>query len=347
MDGFPQMGLTTHLGTHRCRSGRRPPHHRNPYAPHARDIWPRGHATLSQLPQSAHLRRLYGERQVSEPQFLPGVPATHVLARLAKAGGNEIQSGKLSSHESSAALAVNCFGWFIERPGQLPPLPGLENAGVAEWVEVEFCARFPWAGGRHPWLDAVVQTETTFVGIESKRFEPFRDAKTVSLSDAYNRRVWGGNMKGYERMRDRLRSGGEKLVHLDAAQLVKHAFGLVTEGGRRKRKPVLFISSPNPRPEKAIPLRQMHSPDTAAKSPGSPNSSQAMKSLFIRRAIGSGSEAGVSSIATSRRMQTQSWNFSNRNIVGKPCGFISVTLKGDGRGASAASFEGRFAATSG
>jgi hypothetical protein len=38
-------------------------------------------------------------------------------------------------------------------------------------------------------------------------------------------------------------------------------------------------------------------------------------------------------------MQTQSWNFSNRNIVGKPCGFISVTLKGDGRGASAASFE--------
>jgi len=191
---------------------------------------------------------------VSEPQFLPGVPAIHVLARLAKAGGKEIQSGKLSSRESSAALAVNCFGWFIERPGQFPSLPRLENAGVAEWVEVEFCVRFPWAGGSHPWLDAAVQTETTFVGIESKRFEPFRDAKTVSLSDAYDRPKWGANMKGYEGMRDRLRSGSEKFVYLDAAQLVKHALGLVTEGGRRKRKPVLFYLFAEPTARNGHPI---------------------------------------------------------------------------------------------
>lgn len=177
---------------------------------------------------------------MSDPQFLHGVPASHVLARLAKAGGKEVESGKLSSPESSAALAVNCFGWFIERPEQLPPLKGLETAGVPELVDVEFCARFPWAGGRHPWLDAVVQTPTTLIGIESKRFEPFRDVKSVSLSDAYDRDVWGGSMKGYERMRDRLRSGEERFVRLDAAQLVKHAFGLVTEGRRRNRKPALF-----------------------------------------------------------------------------------------------------------
>ena len=177
---------------------------------------------------------------MSSPQFLPGVPASHVLARLAKAGGKEIESGKLSSPESSAALAVNCFGWFIERPKQLPSLKGLETAEVPELVDVEFCARFPWAGGRHPWLDAVVQTPTTLIGIESKRFEPFRDAKSVRLSDAYDRPVWGGNMKGYERLRDRLRSGTERFVHLDAAQLVKHAFGLVTEGGRRNQRPALF-----------------------------------------------------------------------------------------------------------
>lgn len=177
---------------------------------------------------------------MSSPQFLPGIPASHVLARLARAGGKEVESGKLLIPESSAALAVNCFGWFIERPEQLPPLRGLETAGVPELVDVEFCARFPWSGGRHPWLDAVVQTPTTLIGIESKRFEPFRDVKSVSLSDAYDRPVWGGNMKGYERMRDRLRSGEERFVHLDAAQLVKHAFGLVTEGRRRNRAPVLF-----------------------------------------------------------------------------------------------------------
>jgi hypothetical protein len=177
---------------------------------------------------------------VSGPQFLPGIPVSHVLGRLAKAGGKEIESGKFSSPESSAALAVNCFGWFFERPEQLPPLLGLETAGVPELVDVEFCARFPWSGGRHPWLDAIVQTPRMLIGIESKRFEPFRDAKLVSLSDAYDRPVWGGNMNSYERMRDRLRSGEERFVHLDAAQLVKHAFGLVTEGVRRHRTPALF-----------------------------------------------------------------------------------------------------------
>ena len=86
---------------------------------------------------------------MSSVQFLPGVPADHVIARFAKAGGNEI-SGRLSSPESSAALAVNCFGWFIERPEQLPPLTGLETAGDPELVDVEFCARFPLGAGAIP-----------------------------------------------------------------------------------------------------------------------------------------------------------------------------------------------------
>ena len=187
-------------------------------------------------------------------QFLPGVPVEYILARLAKAGGKELESGKLASPESSAALAVNCIGWFIEHPDRLPPLKGLEAAGIPDLVDVEFCARFPWAGGRHPWLDAVVQTPTMLIGIESKRFEPFRDTKSVSLSDAYDRPVWGDNMRGFERMRDRLRSGEERFAYLDAAQLVKHAFGLVTEGRRRGRVPVLFylFAEPDARNGRAI-----------------------------------------------------------------------------------------------
>ena len=177
---------------------------------------------------------------VSDLHFLPGVPVSHVLARLANAGGNEIESGKLSSPSSSAALAVNCFGWFVERPERLPPLPRLKAVGVPEYVEVEFCARFPWRGGRHPWLDAVVRTSTALIGIESKRFEPFRDVNAVRLSPAYDRRVWGSKMTRYEGMRDRLRSGAETFVHLDAAQLIKHAFGLVSEGSRENLKPILY-----------------------------------------------------------------------------------------------------------
>ncbi len=198
-----------------------------------------------------------GEQPIlMEPSlFLPGVPVEHVLDRVRDAGGNEIESGKLASPESSAALAINCFGWFIPRPELLPPLPGFEGAGTAQLVDVEFCARFPWSGGRHPWLDAVVQTATTLIGIESKRFEPFRDKKTVNLSEAYDRKVWGENMRGFEAMRDRLRSGDERFTYLDAAQLVKHAFGLVTVGRRRQLKPgLLYIyAEPTVRGDRIIP----------------------------------------------------------------------------------------------
>lgn len=171
--------------------------------------------------------------------FLPGVAVDHVLSRLAKAGGNEINSGKFASPESSAALAVNTFGWFIDRPVLLPPFPGLNLDLVAAAVDVEYCARFPWTGGRHPWLDAVIETPRHIVGVESKRFEPYRDRKSVSLSPAYDRPVWGNQMTRYEAMRDALRSGDEKFELLDAAQLVKHAFGLITNAARKGKDGVL------------------------------------------------------------------------------------------------------------
>jgi hypothetical protein len=180
-----------------------------------------------------------GTRNLDHEYFLPGVPVSYIVDRLAKAGGNEVESGKLASPESSAALAVNTFGWFVERPECLPPFPGLESAFPAKLVDVEYCARFPWSGGRHPWLDAVVETETHLIGVESKRFEPFRDKKTVSLAATYDRAVWGDHMAPYERMRDALRSGAEAFKYLDCAQLVKHAFGLVTDGARKRKQPVL------------------------------------------------------------------------------------------------------------
>lgn len=172
--------------------------------------------------------------------FLPGVVVDHVVKRLKAAGGKEIESGKLASPESSAALAVNTFGWFVKSPELLPPMPGLEHAGRPTYVDVEYCARFPWAAGRHPWLDAIVETDTHLIGVKSKRFEPYRDRKKVSLSAAYDRPVWGENMEPFEQMRDRLRTGELRFEYLDAAQLVKHAFGLVTDAQRRSRKTALL-----------------------------------------------------------------------------------------------------------
>jgi hypothetical protein len=174
------------------------------------------------------------------PDFLPGVPVPYVLARLERADGREVSGGKLASPKSSAALAVNTFGWFHHRPRRLPPFATLgADISLPTAVEIEYCARFPWAGGKHPWLDAWVETPEAVIGIESKRFEPFRGQKRGTLSPAYDRRVWHDRMGPFEAMRDMLRSPGEHFRFLDAVQLVKHAFGLVTEGRRKNKRPYL------------------------------------------------------------------------------------------------------------
>jgi hypothetical protein len=175
-----------------------------------------------------------------DPLFLPGVPVGYVRERLYKADGHELSSGKLASSESSAALAVNTFGWFHDRPERLPLFSMLGmTAPRASLVEVEYCARFPWSGGRHPWLDAWIETHEAVVGVESKRFEPYRGGKKGALSEAYLRPVWHDRMVPYELLRDNLRSGDEDFDYLDAVQLVKHAFGLITEGRRKSKRPYL------------------------------------------------------------------------------------------------------------
>jgi hypothetical protein len=187
-------------------------------------------------------------------QLLPGISQAYVIERLRKAGGNEIRSGKFHSEDSSAALAVNCFGWFADRAQLLPPFPTLKAAFPATSVDVEFQARFPWAGGRHPWLDAVAITKTHFIGIESKRFEPFRDAKTGRFSDAFARDKWGSEMMQYQQLRIDLMSGAQPFRFLDATQLVKHAFGLRTQAARLGKLPVLVYLYAEPRFLKRNPI---------------------------------------------------------------------------------------------
>lgn len=173
--------------------------------------------------------------------LLPGVPLDRVRTKLENASGNELASGKFASPESSSALAVNGFGPFLEAPEKLPRFPCLLDL---DWppvrVDVERQMRFPWRGGRHPWLDAAFETCSHLVGVESKRFEPFRDRKHAKLSDAYWRDVWGDGMEDWCAMRDYLRAEPSAYVHLDAAQLVKHAFGLVSEGRRSAKTPILL-----------------------------------------------------------------------------------------------------------
>lgn len=194
-----------------------------------------------------------------ENGILPGLPADLIRTCYAAAPGNEIESGKFLSSESSAALAANTFGFFLREPKLFPPIPGTDDLGwppVAITLEAEI--RFPWAGGYHPWLDAIVTTSSALLGVESKRYEPYRRKSVSEWADAYWRPVWGTAMSGYCSIRDDLQSRSLSFERLDAAQLVKHAFGLRTaihrqEQALRKSAVLVYLfaepaSWPNGRP---------------------------------------------------------------------------------------------------
>ena len=172
------------------------------------------------------------------PNFLPDLPQARITEALSRAPGNELRSGKFDAAESSAALVANAFGWFLDRPASLPPLPGVP-AGAVETVDLEVEMRFPWAGGRHPWLDVGIVTHTTLVGVESKRYEPFRPAKQTGFSDVYDRPVWGPNMARYTALAQALIAGTADFRVLDAVQLVKHAYGIRTRAQKRALGSVL------------------------------------------------------------------------------------------------------------
>lgn len=182
---------------------------------------------------------------MTDPSFLPGVPVPAVLDALRRSPGSELATGKFDSPESSAALAANAFGWFLQRPAALPPLPGVPM-GQPDTVEIEAEMRFPWTGGRHPWLDAAITTATTLVGVESKRYEPFRPQKATTFSEAYASREWGPGMARWTAMRRALAEGRQTYRCLDAVQLVKHAYGLRNQGVKRARGAVLVYLHATP-----------------------------------------------------------------------------------------------------
>jgi len=175
---------------------------------------------------------------IAMTRFLPDLPEDRILEALRRSPGHEINSGKFDSPESSSALVVNAFGWFLQRPQALPALPGVP-AGRALEVQLEAEMRFPWAGGRHPWLDVGILTQTTLIGIESKRFEPFRPGKASGFAEVYDRPVWGQRMTRYTRLRDELVSGDVGFDALDAVQLIKHAYGIRSRAEKRALGAVL------------------------------------------------------------------------------------------------------------
>lgn len=187
--------------------------------------------------------------QTSDFPLLPHLRRDRIEPPYLAAPGREVSSGKMANPESSSCLVANAFGLFFDRPELLPPLPQFPSAG---WQVLQVCPekeiRFPWRGGRHPWLDVFITTDTHIIGIESKRYEPYRGAHSAEFSEAFWRDVWDPAMRPFLDVRDKLRAGTTDFSAIDAAQLVKHGLALSAKSKRRgfQKVPVLVYLYADP-----------------------------------------------------------------------------------------------------
>lgn len=165
--------------------------------------------------------------------------------------------GKFCAAYSSSALAVNHFAPFAVR--ELPTL-GLHRSLHLEAFE----AKFPTGlRGTSPHLDALFSSDNARVAIESKCLE-YVAAKSIKsvektaarLRDKYLPGIWDNRRHSpwFTEMR-KLAGEPARYRHLDAAQLIKHALGL--------------MNAPDDRPTTLLyiywePLDAGHSPVFAA-----------------------------------------------------------------------------------
>lgn len=171
-----------------------------------------------------------------EDNVLPGLPLAEIRADLEAGAGRELD-GKLCAAHSSTALVVNTFGPFRMMPA------GLCLSGAAGFSAIRFEAQFPTGlGGTPPHLDLVAEGDTVVV-VESKCTE-WMSNKPASFSPSYDRlRNSFGDSPWYQEML-RLRAEPRRYHYLDAAQLVKHAFGLMNRYGRRPVRLVYLYWEP-------------------------------------------------------------------------------------------------------
>ncbi|MBA3510458.1 hypothetical protein [Sphingomonas sp.] len=155
-----------------------------------------------------------------ENNLLREIDPRRVEVDLRGKGGSELE-GKFRAAHSSAALAVNAFGYFIDATERLP-IPGF-----AELQFDGFEKLFPTGVGRKPpHLDALAHNDETVVAIESKCLEYFTP-KTAKFARDYFEKIVDERRNG-PWFAEMVRLSEQPCTYtcLDAAQLIKHAFGL-------------------------------------------------------------------------------------------------------------------------
>jgi hypothetical protein len=165
--------------------------------------------------------------------LMDGLPLAEIQADFEQGAGHELER-KLPAAHSSAALVVNAFGPWRTVPGSLT------LGGVTGFRSVHF--EFPrptGLGGTPPHLDLLAEGDLPIAG-ESKCTE-WMEAKPAIFSISYdNLRASHGDSPWFEQMQQ-LRDAANRYRFLDAAQLVKHAFGLISCYGMDHEVRLLYL----------------------------------------------------------------------------------------------------------
>jgi hypothetical protein len=153
--------------------------------------------------------------------LIDGVALADFEEDLRQGDGNEL-AGKFRAAHSSSALAVNTFAPFKSDPSLLR-IPG---GGGFQRLGFEQKCPHGLPGRRPPNLDVVLAGPGGVVAIESKCLEPlsphvadFAPAYEAEIKDVRRETAWFRQML-------RLIQEPDAYRWLDAAQLVKHAFGI-------------------------------------------------------------------------------------------------------------------------
>jgi len=189
--------------------------------------------------------------------LLPMVSPKDFEADLSAGNGNELQT-KFRAVHSSSALAVNAFAPFRQRIGEL----ALPDHNGFETLAFEQKCPTGLRRGTPPNLDVLLSGVGGVVGIESKLTE-YLTSHRARFSAAYAEQIQGSRREqGYFREMLRLLDAPDSYRWLDAAQLIKHAFGLTgTFGERPVTLLYLFWEPANP---SASPIFADHRREVAA-----------------------------------------------------------------------------------
>lgn len=152
--------------------------------------------------------------------LVPAVSLRDFEADLSQGSGDELATKFRAAH-SSSALAVNAFAPFRRR------LPDLAVGPHRGFTAMAFERKCPSGlGGTPPNLDLVLESPDHVLAIESKCLE-YLTPKAAGFSPAYFDRIVDGRRdSACFREMVRLRDAPTTYRCLDAAQLIKHAFGL-------------------------------------------------------------------------------------------------------------------------